>query len=259
MKLVLAVLFFQAITFSQIVETKKIEDALAYAKTGSLVVFDLDNTIIMPAQMLGGEEWFDYQLEKYIKGGKPKIEAVAQALAEWVAIQKTTESVPVEKNGPAAIRQTQESGIKVLALTSRPGSLSSRTVQQLASIGIVMSASDVTTKPVVLPGVKPVPFVGGVMFADTENKKGDVLVEYLKYFNEKPTRIVFVDNKRHHLENIEKALEAYSGVDYVGCRHGASDEKIAAFDPATADIQFTYFGRILDNEAAARLKNPSGP
>ena len=77
---------------------------------------------------------------------------------------------------------------------------------------------------------------------------------FLKQSGAKPKKIFFVDNKMHHVHNVEKAL-APTGIAYFGRRHGAADKKIEAMDKEVVEIQHRYFfGEVLSNKQAEALK-----
>ena len=60
-------LFCVSLAFADVREAPTMADALSDVDADSLVIFDLDNTVMMPPQSLGGEEWYDYFVEKRTK------------------------------------------------------------------------------------------------------------------------------------------------------------------------------------------------
>ncbi len=46
--------------FSYIFESDSIQDVLQFAEHGSMVVFDLDNTLVCPKKEVGSVQWFDH-------------------------------------------------------------------------------------------------------------------------------------------------------------------------------------------------------
>lgn len=240
-------LFLLLITFSQakITEVSSMKEALSTVDKDTVVFFDLDNTVIMPAQTLGGEEWFDYMVKKL---------PIEKAIKEWNDVQAITESVPVEKEAPELISNIQKLGAKTMGLTGRDYTISALTQKQLQSIGINFAPHALTTKIITIPGNGISRHENGVIFVGPKNNKGKVLATFLETLKIYPKKIVFVDNKRHHLENVEKSLEKKK-INYLGCRHGAADQKIAAFNEEIANIQHQHLKKILmDKEAQALLQ-----
>lgn len=241
-----------SLAFGKIIETKRLQEILPTLPAGALVVFDLDNTIIQPAQTMGGEEWFDYLVDKYTKEGLSRDKAVDKAMVEWEAVQRVTRVVPVEKDGPMQIAAAQKAGVYTIALTSRMPAMSELTPRQLNSVGIELDQKSVLTPHRGFKVTTKVPYRNGILFAGTENKKGEVLTRFLKVTKFRPSTVVFFDNKLHHVEGMEKAMQAL-GINFIGCRHGFTDEKIAKFNKETAEVQQRYFGKILDDEAASAI------
>ncbi len=255
-------LFLPVATVAKIVETTRMEEVAKLVDSDTLLIFDLDNTIVMPAQTLGGEEWFDYQFEKYqdanLRAGDEKQlaikKALTRALGEWESVQKVTATVPVEATGPAVVSALQKKGARTLALTARPPSLSATTFSQLQSVGYLLWNAPFDKRAFNLTGTVPTRHEKSVVFVNALNSKGDVLVQFLERSGTYPKKIVFVDNKKKHVVAVEAALKAYP-IEYIGCRHGASDAKIAAFDSQVADVQFQFFGKILDDASAKALSS----
>jgi phosphoserine phosphatase len=240
-------LFLLLFTLSQakITEVPSMKEALTTVDKDTLVFFDLDNTVIMPVQTLGGEEWFDHIAKKT---------SVDNAVKEWNDIQALTESRAVEKDTAELISNIQKLGAKTIGLTGRDYTISALTQKQLQSIGVDFTAASVTPKVITIKGNGLSRHENGVIFVGAKNNKGKVLATFLETLKLQPKKIVFVDNKRHHLEDVEKALQNKK-VDYLGCRHGAADQKIAAFNGEIADIQYQHAKKILtDKEAQVLLQ-----
>lgn len=243
---------------AKVIEVSELASVFSSVDKNTLLVFDLDNTIIMPAQTLGGEEWYDYLVEKYRqeyadqKEPEAETKAIDRAVLDWNAVHETTAVVPVKEEIPPLIARQQEKGAITVGLTARSLELSGATRRQLLSVGIDFNKAAALQKSPALQELKDNgEFDNGVLFAG-KNTKGEVLLEFLRITKLQPGKIIFVDNKRHHLENVEKAL-ADMPTDYTGCRYGATDAKIAAFNKDIAAVQYRYFKKILSDKAAEIL------
>jgi hypothetical protein len=139
-----------------------------------------------------------------------------------------------------------------MGLTARPIELIAASKRQLKSVGIDFAGAAFSATPLDLKTDAPARFEDGVVYVGAYNNKGATLVAYLEQVGRTPKKIVFVDNKAKHVEAVEKALGKFK-IDYLGCRHAASDAKVNAFDPAIADIQYRFFRKILDDPSARRL------
>src|SRR4051812_33940238 len=111
--MVLLVLVSSIQAQAKIVEAKRINEILGYINSGTLVVFDLDNTVMEPVQMLGSDQWFD-SLVKLFDGN------IERAVDVWQNVQRKTEMKTVEPGTPDLIRGLRSRGLHVLALTARP-------------------------------------------------------------------------------------------------------------------------------------------
>jgi hypothetical protein len=161
--------------------------------------------------------------------------------------------VPVERETSALIREIQKRGAKTMALTARPIELADSTLGQLKSIGIDLSLTSVVSRDVPVQGQNPALFRRGALLVGPKNNKGLVLVQFLEQTGFLPEKIVFVDNKLKHVENVEKALKPL-GISYFGRRHGAADQKIASMNKDIVEIQHRYFfGEVLSDTDAMKL------
>lgn len=260
--LILAWILSAALAFADIRQAPTMADALSDVDGDSLVVFDLDNTVMMPPQTLGGEEWYDYFVDKRTKefettGLSPaqaREKAIDRGLKEWTQFHLVAKVIPVELDTPKLIEGIQSKGAKTMALTARPIELADSTVAQLRSIGIDFSKSTVVKTIIRIPGKYASQFKNGALLVGPKNNKGEILVKFLKILRLKPGKIIFVDNKMHHVENVGKALEP-TGIPYFGRRHGAADRKISSMDKEVVEIQHRYFfGDVLSDAQALKLK-----
>jgi FMN phosphatase YigB (HAD superfamily) len=197
--------------------------------TGTLLVFDIDNTLIEPVGNIGSDQWYYYIEKAYKRDGLDQAAAEAKAGEAWSRTLATVKVKPVEDLIPALVREQQKRGLKILALTAREPADAPATFKQLNDAGIDLA--------------------GNVEFVGDGPDKGKALVAYLKKNKLKPSKIVFVDDKPHHAKNVDAALTA-AGIPSVSFRYGAADAKVRAFnevmdeagDKANADLLFN--GRL---------------
>lgn len=251
--ILLFTLIFAPLARAAIIEEAKMAEAISYADKDTLLIFDLDNTIMEPAQMLGSVQWYYYLIKKYIDQGMEKKEAADKVTSTWIRIQEVTQMQPVESATPSLIKKAQEGGIKAMALTARPTTLAKTTIKQLQSIGVDFTRQPACKKDLSSsPRHKDSGYIGGVLFAGLENDKGDVLNEFLKDIKYKPTEVVFIDDDQKNVEAVDKALAA-KGIKCSCVRYGGADQQVKAFDPNMADIELDFFGKILTDRAARAI------
>ncbi len=243
------------IGYSQKIEITKMESILSKIDQKTLVVFDIDNTIVQPTQMLGSDQWYSYRVKFHENAGLSTDDAIDSALSEWTKVQLQTPVRAVERSTVQIIQNIQRRGIPVMALTARPIELARASRLQLKSVGVDLShAHGFGNSDIEIDGEHSSLFTQGVLLVGAKNNKGKVLVEFLKMQNYHPRSIVFVDDKEKHVLNVGDALKELN-VAYTGFRYGAADKYVAGFDIRIAEIQHKYFlstGKFISDTEAKR-------
>jgi FMN phosphatase YigB (HAD superfamily) len=234
---------------AKVIEMNKMEKVVALADQDTLLVFDLDNTIIEQDQMLGTIQWYYYMLDKLTSEGNSKEQAVETADRLWTEINRKSGVHSVEINTPALVRMAQDDNIKVLGLTARAPEDIDISLGQLNSIGVDFSRHPVYAKRLIFKRkFKSATYYQGILFVGYYNK-GMVLNYFLDRVKYTPKKVVFVDDKLKNVRNVDQALKE-RGIECLCIRYGAADRKVKAFKPSVADVQLNYFGKILSDEAA---------
>ena len=190
-----------------------------------------------------------------------KSEALEKALAEWEAIRHLTEVKIVEEGTEEVVSQVQKMGIPVMALTTQGLALTTRTLQQLATLKIDMEKAAPSNEeyyflnPSPYGGTQGVIYRKGVLFT-AGSKKGAALKTLLEHLNLKPKHIVFINDKESHLKDVEEDMEKM-GIHFTGLRYSIGDERVKSFDPRLTDIQWKHstLGHLLSDQEALRLLN----
>lgn len=240
---------------AEIRETHHFSDVLSCINEDTLLVLDIDDTLLIPVQMLGCDEWFMHRLELHKKNGLEFSKALDRSLAEWEAIRHLTEMEIVEPGTETIIKEIQDKGIYTMGLTTQGIALSHRTIEQLTSVGIDLSnSSPFSSGHYFEQKHLGVLFRKGVLFT-SGTSKGKALFKLCDHFNYAPKRIVFINDKITHLRDIEEEA-IFRGVEFIGLRYSYMDERKNQFDPHVAEIQFTESGfhEILSDEEAALKK-----
>ena len=244
------VLLVTAPLSAKIVEVKHFEEIKEYLLPNSLVILDIDNTLITPVQELGTDHWFCFRKEWHMKQGKTAAEALERALAEWEAVQNITQVIPVEKSTPDIVRFIQRH-YKVVGLTTRGLGLATRTICQLRDVGIDLGQSALTHIDVPFLNPRAILYRKGVLFT-AGTHKGHALLKLLDRFEYRPKRVIFINDKAPNLREIEVACEGRS-IPFIGLRYSYLDEKVKGFRADIAQVQFEQFKSILSDEEAKQL------
>lgn len=234
----ISLISFSFPSFAEIVthaSLQQLVDHIAQEKNTAdqvLIVFDLDNTLIHPKTALGSDEWFEHQMKEIAAHGTPSPQAQEDLLQLYYKIQHVIDQHVLEAMAPVFIANLKKAGFTVIALTARYRPIMERTLAQLTPLKIEFSQPLNTEFEIENFQKKPI-YKQGIIFCSSNNK-GLVLIEFLKQTGRKPKKIIYVDDKRHHVERVEKAAQE-NGIEcfcvhYVGCK-----ERVDSFDPVKAE------------------------
>lgn len=88
-----ALLLLSAICLSgtlraSIIETTYISEVVKHLSPDTLIIFDIDNTLMEPVQEMGSDQWFRNQIEHHRNNGLCDTDPLETALSEWSSVQK---------------------------------------------------------------------------------------------------------------------------------------------------------------------------
>jgi len=229
--------------------------AARLGKDRVLVVFDIDNTLLAMEQGLGSDQWYEWQKE--ISGEAPCDErVVADRLAVQGALYFASAMRPTQENAPELVRDIQEAGIPVIALTSRGVEFRLQTFRELRRNGLDFRRSaigpDGGWQGDFIPdkGVRPARYEDGV-FLTSGQHKGVMLHELLLRTGAPlPDVIVMIDDKQDNLDAVAETFAAL-GVTVRAWRYTGEDGEVAAFDPDAAHRTLQYLLPALQAIEAA--------
>jgi len=142
--------------------------------------------------------------------------------------QKNGTVKPVETDTIKLIDTLQKNNIPTVALTARSKSIIDLTIKQLNSININLNKNHFANRTFTFKNTScPSYLKNGVIFCGN-NKKGEILRQFLKEVNMKPSLVIFIDDKRKYLEDVEANLTKIS-IPFLGFRYGYLDEKVKNF------------------------------
>lgn len=236
-----------------VVDSHSIKDVLGYVDQDTVVVFDVNNTLMRTSQMLGSEEWAEDEIRALMKEkGWTKNEATDSLVPRWHRILRASRVVAVEPEGPELIRELQRRNLRVMACTARYVEMAYPTLDALRSIEVDLSKSWPALPLVDLPTLYSSKFIEGCLFAGLHNDKGQCLLLFLKGLSPVPKKVVFVDDKKKNVEEMGRVVEE-AGLTYVGIRYGFLDDLKSCYRPEIARKQEELLDRVLTNAEAKRL------
>ena len=244
-----------------IFETAHFKEIENYLNPETLVLLDIDDTLLIPSQTLGSDVWFLYQVEQHKANGLNRTDAVEKALAEWEALRHLTKVKIVEEGTQAIINQMQQSKCVVMGLTTQGLALANRTKMQLKDLGIDLAKTCPSHDSFYFGNGSPghtclqagVLYREGILFT-SGTKKGTALLKLLDCIHYRPKHILFINDKLTHLKDVETSVEE-AGIEFTGLRYSYSDERVNSFNKEIAEIQWKHsrFDRILSDQEAQEL------
>lgn len=261
-KIFVSILIFGFLSLShslsaKIVETCYFDDIFAEIDQQTLVLVDIDDTLINTTSMLGNTSWWNYFVSK-IKNAHLPLEVVRPDINE--VIRKILFNVPmglIESHIANSIKKLQTQGISVFALTGRSmkADYLNRpdlfTHETLNNLGIDFAITSVPE----YHDAKTCPFFSyGIIFTDHQNK-GPFLKEFLSSMDFCPKKVVFIDDNLIQMKSVEDTL-ALMGIPFVGFRYGRLDKIHRSFDPLLVNIQLEALIKddlVLSDEEAVKV------
>jgi FMN phosphatase YigB (HAD superfamily) len=238
-----ALLLLACVARGEVREIKSMSEIDAEIRPTTLLVFDIDNTLVEPVGNVGSDQWYDYLVKAYRRDGLDPDAAETKAGETWSRSLGRVKVKPVEELTPILVREEQKRGLKILALTARGPEDAAATFEQLRAIGLDLEKSAVAKGEMAFPpkGL----YRRGVFFVGDGPDKGKALLALLEKIGLRPTRVVYVDDKPRHVKSVDAAMTAV-GIPCVAYRYGAADEKVRAFnevmseasDKASAEMLF---------------------
>lgn len=239
-------LLFAFALSAKIIEFDSFKNLASHVKPDTLLILDIDDTLLITKQMLGCDEWFLHRKNKH---------GLEKALAEWEGIRHLTEMEIVEPGSDIIVRSLQDQKFCIMGLTTQGLALATRTVQQLLDQGLDLSiTSPCSEEHYFTINGHGVIYRKGILFTSGRHK-GEAFFKLCETMNYKPKKIIFLNDKSTHIAELETSAEK-RGIEFLGLRYSYSDAKKAAFSAEIADIQFTQSSpaRLLTDDEARAIK-----
>ncbi len=250
MRKFLFLLLFFGYLQAQIIDIKNINEIKkTKINKETLIVFDLDNTIMRPKQSLGSDQWFYNRLEAYQGKGFDYNEAKEKTLTDFYEIQAITKVQLVEEDVRKIIGNLQKDNYLVVGLTARDPDFSLAALKQLNSLDVDLSKTAPYKKRIFFENGSS--FRKGILFAFGQDK-GKILSSFFEKINFKPKSIIFIDDKLSHVKEMENFCKS-SKIKFIGYRYGYLDDNVKEFNAEIANIQQKYLTTILSDEEALKM------
>jgi FMN phosphatase YigB (HAD superfamily) len=197
----------------KIIETDSIMSILEYVQKETLVIADLDNTLIESETQLGSSQWGDYLGTLYTEPGK-SFEEIDLLIAKMACkVQPVIKIRCVDPQTLEMINQLHEQRVDFMGLTARRPCEIHYTHKQLTSLKI--NLSNIINEGFlgcISDSAKGIIYHQGVVFCTPMHKKSYALALFLEKSKLYPKRIVFIDDKLSHVKDICQLAEYYLSV-----------------------------------------------
>lgn len=230
-----------------------IAPALAESNARTLLVLDIDDTLLTSDGFFGSDKWYEWQ--KHLPKDDP---GKVPCLFDVIALNyETATQHPTQTDGPALINAL---GVDKLLLTSRNPLYRGGTVRTLADNHYTLPAmlgaqvegrswdvrKDATAKPV------HVEYDQGLFMTSGQNK-GVMLVALLQRLNLHYQRVLLVDDGQANIDNMRAALRS-AGIPYLGLHYTRIDKTISAADASAGRAGWQAWRQLLVATYPQRLQ-----
>lgn len=254
--------------FAIVIETKDLELFKAEIERlddQALVVFDVDYTLLAPKDAvlgpLGETHLTEFKKNVIASSGDWEI------LASKVLLNSQDSLIDHEVLD--LIEKLKEKKIRTIALTAMPTgdlglipSMEDWRIEQLNKLGIRFDWSFPTLPPMLFEQFQggkysPPSFKNGVI-CSSRQPKGKVLLEFLKYAQFTPSKVVFLDDRMDYIESMELEL-GKQGIPLISFHYLAISSLFDELDEEIAAYQLSHLLQhgewLSDEEVSAKLGN----
>lgn len=228
-------------------QLSSIREILSDAGAGDLVVFDVDQTLIIPDDKLlrpCGDQFLQTCINKF---QSQLSEERLHELTSKVLLQRTLGLVDAEL--PHFIKALRHRQCKVMALTAmvtgRLGTISSMEdwrFDELKQLDIDFSSAfplynHIVFGDIMQPGSLPI-FKNGIL-CSARHSKGEVLSAFLQRVKWKPQRVFFIDDHLHFVESVQEHMRQ-AGIEFTGIHYRAAGTFDEVLDQELALAQIAH-------------------
>lgn len=249
--------FLSSNAFAVIIEGQRMREVSPFVDSDTLVVFDIDNTLIQPNQSLGSDQWFRHVHKSYIDKGVPQDVALTKVLGFWKEINTVSQVSPVEYETPSFVRKIQERGIATIVLTSRGTDVTDITDRQLNDVKLDFTHASPygDLDHLIEKGLR---YRKGILYVSGQDK-GKSLIKLFRYLRLAPKKVLFIDDLQKNVQSVETALTK-SQITITNIRYGAADEKVNFFNPNITLVEwgiFKKYGVLIGDPEAIKILTKS--
>lgn len=243
-----------------------IEKELETLDSNSLVLFDVDLTLIVPNDAILRPASSDY-LDELLGGEKVQNLPTGRRYVFREILTKAPHSL-IDERSLSLVRKLQERGVPVAAFTNAPRgkvgnieSVADWRVEELQRFGFDFSSTWQNKEIVELPKDQDQEFApifkSGIIFSSL-HPKGKTLSNFLAAIDWKPKKVVMIDDEVKYVQSVGESLKTL-GVSYTGFHYTGAKQLPCNLDRETAQFQVRRFFESGEWITDTRSSLPSGP
>lgn len=191
----------------QVIQTlQPILQLIQKADSETLLLLDIDETLLTGGDGYGGERWYDDRIRKSIHDGMTPDDAVLEANAAWEAAQP---DLPVSITEPIVLKILETAKLRkvfTMGLTARRPETCALTSRQLASLGINLRPTEWRHDDFSI--TIHARHVAGILYGGPLVEKGLLLGTLLDVSKKLPKQIIFADDKAHHALQVKAQCQS---------------------------------------------------
>lgn len=236
-----------------ITDLAAVAPALAESHARTLLVLDIDDTLLTSDGFFGSDKWYEWQ--KHLAADDP---GKVPCLFDVIALNyETGTQRPTQPNGPALINPLT---VDKLLLTSRSALYRGGTLRTLRQNGYALPAMLGQREDGQIwdfrksPDARPIRVVYDQgLFMTTGQDKGKTLLELLQRLRLRYDRIVLVDDGQANIDNMQAALRN-AGIAYLGLHYTRIDKTVSADDAQAGRAGWQNWRSLLASDYPQRLQ-----
>ncbi|WP_293746134.1 DUF2608 domain-containing protein [uncultured Paraglaciecola sp.] len=236
-----------------------IEQAEALPLRSTLVVFDIDDTLLTATEFFGSDKWYDWQRGRALSpnGQALVIDETDKVSCLFDILGMTYEIAtnrPTQQNMATLVKQVEND---LVVLTARSGDYRAATKRELGHNGLDFSDKALVTADIgyhydfTLGGrTARISYVDGVFMVQGMDK-GVLLLDLLARTERKYEAVVFVDDKTHNINNMANALRK-AGIDFYGFHYTKVNKTVSAQEVKHAQAAASDLAKLLKGHFVER-------
>lgn len=198
-----------------------------------LIVFDIDNTLLKAKQVLGSDQWFEWQAEA-IKTAHS--DAAFKTFDELLAVQadffQLSSMALTEPATPNVVKALKGFGHNIVLLTSRGPNLRNVTERELQRNGLWFADKAVGPglpyEYMEPPFKLKVSYMNGI-FMTSGHHKGEALAYLIQKSGRRFKAVIFADDHERHTKRVYETFVNANGPEIITYRYGREDAAVQAF------------------------------